>query len=102
MKKLFNQKLIIILNIIFLLYYSFQLLVFSDEFAINNFGFFNHTIAGLFEILGILIFSICIGLIFILIKNYKNQLPIFIIVLTFEILVALNLWRYVLQKILYQ
>tara|TARA_Y100000590_G_C15412856_1_gene898252 strand:+ start:339 stop:734 length:396 start_codon:yes stop_codon:yes gene_type:complete len=98
MKKLFNQKLIIILNIIFLFYYSFQLLIFTDEFAINNFGFFNHAIAGLFEILGILILSLCIGLIFILIKNYKNQLPIFIIILIFEVLVALNLWRYLLTN----
>ena len=40
-------------NIIFFLYYSLQLLIFTDEFAMKNIGFFNHAIAGLLEIIGI-------------------------------------------------
>jgi len=38
-------------NIIFLLYYSIYLLIFTDEFAIKNIGFFNHAVAGLSEII---------------------------------------------------
>ena len=45
---------IIIINIIFFAYYSIQLLVFTDEFALNNLGFFNHAVAGLSEIIGII------------------------------------------------
>jgi len=46
--------LIIILNIIFFSYYAIQLLIFTDEFALNNLGFFNHAVAGLSEIIGII------------------------------------------------
>ena len=48
--------LFILINICFLLYYSAQLLIFTDEFAIKNLGFFNHAVAGLCEILGIIFF----------------------------------------------
>ncbi len=43
-------------NIIFLLYYALQLLIFTDEFALKNIGFFNHAVAGLSEIIGIIFF----------------------------------------------
>ena len=58
--------LIIIMNIFFFSYYSIQLLVFTDEFALANLGFFNHAIAGLSEILGIIFLTFVIGLIIIL------------------------------------
>ena len=48
------DNLIIIINIIFFSYYAIQLLVFTDEFALNNLGFFNHAVAGLSEIIGII------------------------------------------------
>ena len=44
---------LLIINIIFLLYYSIQLLIFTDEFALKNIGFYNHAVAGLSEIIGI-------------------------------------------------
>ena len=90
-----KHKIIIIINIIFLLYYSFQLILFTDEFTLNNLGFYNHAIAGLAEILGILLLSLSFGLFFVLIKNYKNQFPLFLTIFLFQILVSCNLWRYV-------
>tara|TARA_B100001013_G_scaffold311014_1_gene216033 strand:- start:12 stop:413 length:402 start_codon:yes stop_codon:yes gene_type:complete len=85
-------------NIIFLLYYSFQLLIFTDEFALKNIGFFNHAVAGLSEIIGIIFFSLAIGLTFIFIKGIKNQLPLLITILLMQIFIALNFWRYVLTN----
>jgi len=85
-------------NIIFLLYYSFQLLIFTDEFALKNIGFFNHAVAGLSEIIGIIFFSLAIGLTFIFIKGVKNQLPLLITILLMQIFIALNFWRYVLTN----
>jgi len=82
-------------NIIFLLYYALQLLIFTDEFALKNIGFFNHAVAGLSEIIGIIFFSLAVGLTFILIKGLKNQLPLFITILLMQITIALNFWRYV-------
>ena len=49
-----TNKILISLNVIFLLYYSIQLLIFTDEFSYNNLGSFNHAIAGLSEIIGII------------------------------------------------
>jgi hypothetical protein len=83
-------------NIIFLLYYSLQLLIFTDEFAIKNIGFFNHAVAGLSEIIGIIFFSLAVGLTFMLIKGLKNQLPLLTTILLMQITIALNFWRYVL------
>ena len=94
-KDLFCQ-FILAINIVFLLYYAFQLIIFTDEFAIKNIGFFNHAVAGLSEIIGIIFFSLAIGLIFIFIKGVKNQLPLFITILLIQIIVSLNFWRYVL------
>jgi len=96
MRKNFINLSLIGVNIIFLLYYSFQLLVFTNEFALQNIGFFNHAIAGLSEIIGIIFFSLAIGLIFISIKGVKNQLPLLITILLMQSIISLNFWRYVL------
>ena len=96
--KNFLQKIIILINIIILLYYSIQLLVFTDEFTLQNFGFYNHAIAGLSEILGILLLCLSIGLIFILIKGLQFQFALLFTIFLFEALVALNLWRYVITN----
>ena len=48
---------LILFNVILLGYYSLQLLIFTDEFATNNIGFFNHAVAGLSEIIGIIFFA---------------------------------------------
>ena len=85
-------------NIIFLLYYALQLLIFTDEFALKNIGFFNHAVAGLLEIIGIIFFSLAIGLTFMLIKGLNNQLPLLITILLMQITIALNFWRYVLTN----
>ena len=85
-------------NIIFLLYYAWQLLIFTDEFALKNIGFFNHAVAGLLEIIGIIFFSLAVGLTFMLIKGLKNQLPLLITILLMQITIALNFWRYVLTN----
>lgn len=92
------QKFSILINILILLYYSIQLLVFTDEFTLHNFGFYNHAIAGLAEILGILVLCLSIGLIFIFIKGLQFQFLLLFIVFLFESLVALNLWRYVITN----
>ena len=97
MKKIL-QKSIISINIFILLYYSIQLLVFTDEFTLQNFGFYNHAIAGLGEILGILLLCLSIGLIFILIKGLQFQFALLFTIFLFEALVALNLWRYVITN----
>jgi len=56
-----NLSFFLILSyIVFLLYFSSQLLIYTDEFAINNLGFFNHSVAGLCEIIGIIFFSFSI------------------------------------------
>ena len=85
-------------NIIFLLYYALQLLIFTDEFGLKNIGFFNHAVSGLSEIIGIIFFSLAVGLTFILIKGLKNQLPLLITILLIQITIALNFWRYVLTN----
>ena len=85
-------------NIIFLLYYALQLLIFTDEFALKNIGFFNHAVAGLLEIIGIIFFSLAVGLTFMVIKGLKNQLPLLITILLMQIFIALNFWRYVLTN----
>ena len=93
-----NKKidiLIIVINIFFFSYYSIQLLVFTDEFAQANLGFFNHAVAGLSEIIGIIFITFVIGLIIILIRNLKNQLPIFLSILIFQLACSINFWRYV-------
>ena len=93
-----NKKidiLIIIINIFFFSYYSIQLLVFTDEFAQANLGFFNHAVAGLSEIIGIIFITFVIGLIIILFRNIEKQLPIFLSILIFQLACSINFWRYV-------
>ena len=82
--------------IILLLYYSVQLLVYTDEFAINNLGSFNHSIAGLCEIIGIIFISLSIGLFLTIIFSPKLQMIIYITVLIMQIFITLNFWRYIL------
>jgi len=96
--KNFLQKIVILINIFTLLYYSIQLLFFTDEFTLQNFGFYNHAIAGLAEILGILLLCLSIGLFFILIKGLQFQFALLFTIFLFEALVALNLWRYVITN----
>ena len=93
-----NKKidiLIIVINIFFFTYYSIQLLVFTDEFAQANLGFFNHAVAGLSEIIGIIFITFVIGLIIILFRNIEKQLPIFLSILIFQLACSINFWRYV-------
>ena len=90
--------LIIILNIIFFSYYAIQLLIFSDEFAINNLGFFNHAVAGLLEIIGIIFVTFIISYIIILFRGIEKQLPFILLIFIFQLLVSLNFWRYILTN----
>ena len=85
-------------NIIFLLYYSIQLLIFTDEFALKNIGFYNHAVAGLSEIIGIIFFSLAFGLSFIFIRGIKNQFPLLITIFIMQMIISLNFWRYVLTN----
>ena len=94
-----NKKidiLIIIINIFFFLYYAFQLLVFTDEFARANLGFFNHAVAGLSEIIGIIFVTFSIGLITVLVRGLEKQLPVFFSIFVFQLACSVNFWRYVI------
>ena len=96
-----NKKidiLIIIMNIFFFSYYSIQLLVFTDEFALANLGFFNHAIAGLSEILGIIFLTFVIGLIIISFRNVEKQLPFLLCIFVFQLASSINFWRYVITN----
>ena len=90
-----TNNLLIILNILFLFYYSFQLLIYTDEFALNNLGSFNHAIAGLSEILGIIFLSLAISLILILKKSINGQLPLFLTIFLIQLLIFINFLRYI-------
>ena len=93
-----TSKFLIFFNIFFLLYYSFQLLVFTDEFAINNLGAFNHAIAGLSEIIGIIFLSLAISLLLILRRTIKSQLPLFITIFLIQLLIFINFLRYIFTE----
>ncbi len=90
--------ILLLLNIFFLLYFSAQLLIYTDEFALNNIGFFNHAIAGLSEILGIILFSLSMGLVIILFVGLEKQLPILITIFLMDSIIAINFWRYVVTN----
>ena len=93
-----NKKvdiLIVIINIIFFAYFAIQLIIFTDEFSINNLGFFNHAVAGLSEIIGIIFITFIIALSIILFRGLERQLPFILIIFLFQFLAALNFWRYV-------
>ena len=87
---------IILVNILFFSYYSIQLLIFTDEFALNNLGFFNHAVAGLSEVLGIIFLTFVIGFIIIFFKGIEKQLPFIFSIFILQLLASLNFWRYVL------
>ena len=94
-----NKKidiLIVIINIFFFLYFAVQLLVFTDEFARANLGFFNHAVAGLSEIIGIIFVTFSIGLITILFRGLDSQLPVFFSIFVFQLACSINFWRYVI------
>ena len=90
-----TNNILILLNIIFLLYYSIQLLIFTDEFSISNLGSFNHAIAGLSEIIGIIFFSLALSLILIIKNNIKGQIPIFFTIFLIQLLIFINFLRYI-------
>ena len=83
---------LILLNIFFLIYYSTQLLVFAK----NNIGFFNHAIAGLSEIIGLIFFCLAIGLVLVILRGPKNQLPLLATIYLIQLILSLNFWRYVI------
>ena len=93
-----TNNLLIILNILFLFYYSFQLLIYTDEFALNNLGSFNHAIAGLSEIVGIIFLSLAISLILILKKSINGQLPLFLTIFLIQLLIFINFMRYIFSN----
>ena len=90
-----TNKILIVINIFFLLYYAFKLLVFTDEFALSNLGAFNHAIAGLSEIIGIIFLSLAISLFLILRSTIKAQLPLFITIFLIQLLIFINFLRYI-------
>ena len=65
------------------------------EFAINNLGFFNHAVAGLSEIVGIIFITFVIAYIIIMFRGIEKQLPFIFLIFIFQVLVSLNFWRYV-------
>ena len=89
---------IIIINMIFFSYYSIQLLVFTDEFALNNLGFFNHAVAGLSEIIGIIFLSFVVALIRIIFRGIDKQAPFIYCIFVLQFLVSINFWRYVITN----
>ena len=96
MKK--TNILLIIFNIIFLMYYSINLFLFTNEFAIKNLGFFNHAIAGLSEIIAIIFLSIAVALFLIIRKGLEKQFPIFFTIFLIQVLILLNFVRYIYTK----
>ena len=91
-----TNLIILILNVVCLLYYSMQLLIFTNEFAINNIGFFNHAIAGLSEIIGVIFFCLAVGLTITVFRGANNQLPLLTTVFLMQLIISLNFWRYVI------
>ena len=92
------DNLIIIINIIFFSYYAIQLLVFTDEFALNNLGFFNHAVAGLSEIIGIIFLSFALSFVTIIFRGLEKQSPIIYCIFIIQFLVSINFWRYVITN----
>ena len=92
------DNLIIIINIIFFSYYAIQLLVFTDEFALNNLGFFNHAVAGLSEIIGIIFLSLALSFVTIIFRGLEKQSPLIYCIFIIQFLVSINFWRYVITN----
>ena len=93
MKK--TNNFLLLLNIFFLLYYSFQLLVYTDEFALKNLGFFNHAVAGLSEIIGIIFLALSISIVYVWKNKINGQLPLFLSILLIQVLIFFNFLRYI-------
>ena len=89
------KKIFLLINISFFIYFAFQLLVFTDEFTLSNIGFFNHAVAGLAEIIGIIFLSFSIALIVIIFKGIEKQFPFFLCIFLIQLIIGLNFWRYV-------
>ena len=89
------KKIFLSLNIIFFLYFAIQLLIFTDEFALANIGFFNHAVAGLAEIIGIIFLSFALALLVICFKGVERQFPFFLTIFLIQFIIGLNFWRYV-------
>ena len=92
------KKILILINISFFLYFSFQLLVFTDEFALQNIGFFNHAVAGLAEVIGIIFLSLSFALILIFFKGMEKQFPLFLCIFLIQFIIGINFWRYVITN----
>ena len=90
-----TTNLLIIPNILFFFYYSIQLLIFTDEFALKNLGAFNHAIAGLSEVIGIIFLSLTISLFLIMKKSINGQLPLFVTIFLIQLLIFINFLRYI-------
>ena len=93
MKK--TNNFLLILNIFFLLFYSVQLLVYTDEFALKNLGIFNHAIAGLSEIIGIIFLALSISIIYVWKNKLIGHLPLFLSILLIQFLIFFNFLRYI-------
>ena len=93
MKK--TNNFLLILNIFFLLFYSVQLLVYTDEFALKNLGIFNHAIAGLSEIIGIIFLALSISIIYVWKNKINGQLPLFLSIFLIKVLIFFNFLRYI-------
>ena len=95
---MFIKKFFLSINILFFLYFAIQLLVYTDEFTEENIGFFNHAVAGLAEIIGIIFFSFFLSLIIIFFKGIEKQFPFFLTIFLTQFIIAINFWRYVLTN----
>ena len=89
------KRIFLLINIILFLYFAVQLLVFTDEFALSNIGFFNHAVAGLAEIIGIIFLSFSFAIIVIFFKGIERQFPFFLSIFLIQFIIGLNFWRYV-------
>ncbi|PPR47134.1 MAG: hypothetical protein CFH19_00740 [Alphaproteobacteria bacterium MarineAlpha5_Bin9] len=89
-----NILILSITNIV-IFYYAVQLLVFTDEFSYNNLGSFNHAIAGLSEIIGIIFLCFSFSLLYIKYTGIYKQEPLLYTIFLVFFLIASNLWRYV-------
>ena len=61
----------------------------------KNIGFYNHAVAGLSEIVGIIFLCLAIGLFISFFNGAKNQAPLFITILLIQMIISFNFWRYV-------
>ena len=89
------KRIFLLFNIFFFLYFAVQLLVFTDEFALSNIGFFNHAVAGLAEIIGIIFFSFSLALVIIFFYGLERQFPFFLTIFLIQSIIGLNFWRYI-------